>query len=183
MLRSPGPDGALLRSLRRQYDALYAKQMGQMAVLSKVARRALEIDKMHREEIASYGRRRATACVCHHSQVHGMIVSKCVLAFTCVSTHSLILSPYIHLCLNAPMSVCARPPRSVSYIISIFTCSRIHVLTYTPACAVSCFVLIFTCVSVRTHMGLFTPLLAISSTRHVVFCMRKRAYLSAKYSE
>jgi len=57
MLRAPGPDGALLRALRRRQDSLFERQRAQKAVLVSVARRALETDELHREEIASYGRR------------------------------------------------------------------------------------------------------------------------------
>jgi len=69
MLRAPGPDGALLRSLRRQEDALFTKQRQQKAVLVAVARKALETDTLHREEIASYGRRLLAADNTHEELV------------------------------------------------------------------------------------------------------------------
>jgi len=65
MLRAPGPDGAQLRQLRQEGDELIERQRKQKAVLVHVARKALESDAAHREEIAAFGRRLLAADKTH----------------------------------------------------------------------------------------------------------------------
>eukprot|EP00326_Haptolina_ericina_P027284 CAMPEP_0181183484 /NCGR_PEP_ID=MMETSP1096-20121128/8452_1 /TAXON_ID=156174 ORGANISM="Chrysochromulina ericina, Strain CCMP281" /NCGR_SAMPLE_ID=MMETSP1096 /ASSEMBLY_ACC=CAM_ASM_000453 /LENGTH=547 /DNA_ID=CAMNT_0023272171 /DNA_START=1 /DNA_END=1645 /DNA_ORIENTATION=+ len=67
MLRAAGPDGAQLRSLRQEGDDLIERQRKQKAVLVSVARKALDADAMHREEIAAYGRRLLAADKTHEA--------------------------------------------------------------------------------------------------------------------